>query len=111
MANSYTISIVVSGKDDASTVLSNVERGLQKVNDTAQKSSGGVGGFFRDAFAFATGGIIGKAIDGITGSFGGLVSGMISGNAAFEDYNARFTTLLGSAADAKQRMAELADFG
>jgi hypothetical protein len=111
MANSYTISIVVQGKDDASNVLSNVERGLQKVTDTAQKSSGGVGGFFKNAFAFATGGIIGKAIDGITGSFGALKDGMIGGNAAFEDYNARFTTLLGSADSAKQRMADLAEFG
>jgi phage-related protein len=111
MSSNYTISITIQGKDDASAIADKVTKSITGMGDAADRSSKGVGGFFRDAFAFATGGIITKAIGAVTGSFGALKDGMIGGNAAFEDYNTRFTTMLGSATAAKQRMAELADFG
>jgi hypothetical protein len=86
-------------------------KGVDKLGDSADKSGSKVGGFFKTAFAMATGGLILKAVDGITSSLGGLVKGMIGGNAEFENYNTRFAVMLGSADAAKQRMKELADFG
>jgi hypothetical protein len=111
MSSNYTISITVQGKDEASSIADKVTKSIKSMGDTAQSTGRGVGGFFRDAFAFATGGIIGKAIEGVTSSFGALKDGMIGGNAAFEDYNARFTTLLDSSSGAKERLADLAEFG
>lgn len=107
----YTIEIVVQGKDDASGAFSGVQKGLKDIRETADSSGRGIGGFFRDAFSFATGGLISAGIGKIKDSIGGLISGMVGGNAAFEDYNARFTTLLGSSDAAKERLAALADFG
>src|SRR5690348_4446966 len=57
---------------------------------------------------------IGMAVTGVgqlASGVGALASGFIGGNAAVEDYNTRFTVLLGSADAAKERMAALAKFG
>lgn len=90
---------------------SNLTQTLDSAEKDTQSASGKIKGFLGNAFSFAVGGLIQKGIEGITGSFGGLVSGMIGGNAQFETYNAQFKTLLGSAGAAKARMAELAEFG
>lgn len=108
---SYTIEIVVQGKNEATGVLQNVEGGIRRVADTAERATGGVGGFFKNAFAFAAGGAITAGISAITGSIGTLASGMIGGNAEFEKYQTQFGVLLGNADAAKERLGELADFG
>jgi hypothetical protein len=52
-------------------------------------------------------GAIGLAAAGV----GALTGGLISGNAEFERYETQFGVLLGSAEAAKERLAELAEFG
>lgn len=79
-----------------------------------QKASswvGRVGGFFKNALGGAVLNVATMGIQAVAGSVGDLVSGMVNGNAEFEQYNTRFETMLGSAAAAKQRMADLAEFG
>ena len=80
------------------------------IDDAKQKSSG-LGGFFSNAFSFATGGAILGGLNAVKDSIGGVVGSMLSGNGEFERYNNQFTTLLGSSEAAQQRLAELAQFG
>lgn len=65
-----------------------------------------VGGAIRTGFTVAAG----AALAAATG-FGLIAGAAIEGNAQFESYNTRFSVLLGSMDAAKQRMAELAEFG
>lgn len=71
----------------------------------------GIGNAVSTAFGFVTGGIITRGLDAITGSVGGLIDGMVNGNAEFERYQTQFGVLLGGAEQAKQRLDELAKFG
>jgi tape measure domain-containing protein len=69
------------------------------------------GGFMHNALSFATGGLIGKGIDAIGGSIGGLLEGMIGGNAQMESYNTQFEVLTGSMDNAKKMMTDLQTMG
>lgn len=109
MAN---VEVKYIGVDAGATKVGNdVTKSIDGVEVAAKKATGGVGGFFKDAFSFATGGAITAAIGGIANAVGGLVSGMVKGNAEFETYETQFGVLLGSADAAKQRLADLAKFG
>lgn len=90
---------------------SNYTQGLNKAENDGRGFGARVGGFLNNAFAFATGGLISKGIEGIVGSFDSLKSGMIDGNAEFETYTTQFGVLLGNADAAKQRLEDLAKFG
>lgn len=105
------LDLILRLHDEASAKLKSIGGAIQNVGASARSVGGGVNSMMSQAFAFATGGLITRGIDAITGSFGGLLKGMIGGNAEFEQYNTRFKVLLGSAEAAKQRMEELAKFG
>src|SRR5262249_7849049 len=83
-------------------------KGLNSAIDEAKACGSRIGGFLSNAASFAVGGVLVKGFDILTGSVGGLVGEMISGNGEFERYNSQFTTLLGSASAAKDRMDDLA---
>jgi len=89
---SDTVEVVVKVTDQASGALSSIGGNLQKIGGVALG-------------AVAVG--LGAAAAGI----GALASAAIQGNAQFEQYNTQFGVLLGSAELAKERMAELAEFG
>lgn len=86
-------------------------RGLDQAETTSKSWAGRIGGFLSNSFSFAIGGLINQGINTITNSIGGLVSGMIDGNAEFERYQTQFGVLLGSADAAKERLEALAEFG
>lgn len=105
------VEIVIGGKYEAGSAFNAAKGDVSGLGGAVQQTDQKSGGFFKNLIGAAGGFIATNVIGTITGQFGNLVSGMIGGNAAFEDYNARFTTLLGSADSAKQRMADLAKFG
>lgn len=84
---------------------------LDKAEGKAQSWAGKVGGFLGGALQFAAGGLIETGINGVMSAIGGVTDSMISGNAAFENYEQKFTVLLGSADEAQDRLAALAEFG
>lgn len=90
---------------------SKLDQGLRGAEQKTRGWAGRVGGFLSNAASFAVGGFIQQGVSAITGSIGGLASEMINSNAAFEQYETRFETLLGSTDAAKERMADLAEFG
>jgi phage-related protein len=106
MSISVGQAILYLGGDD-SALQSDLAGAEQKTHGVL----GRVGGFLSNAFSVAVGGLIQQGINSITGSIGGLVSGMVQGNAEFETYQTQFGILLGSADKAKQRLSDLADFG
>ncbi len=108
---SKVVEIVVNAVDKASSILGGIGRSVGNIANAAGSAVGRVGGFFRDAFAYATGGLISGALGEIQNSFGKLVEGMIGGNAEFERYQTQFAVLLGSTDAAKKRLEELAKFG
>ena len=63
------------------------------------------------ALGVTLGNIATAGLSQLTQAVTGLASGMVSGNAEFERYQTQFTVLLKSADAAKQRLAELAEFG
>jgi phage-related protein len=105
------VTITIKGQDETGAAFSSVEQGLGGIGQAAQSAGSGVGGFFSSMLASAGGFLAANVIGGITSQIGGLVSGMITGNAAFETYQTQFQVLLGSADAAKQRLADLAAFG
>lgn len=86
-----------------------------QATDNASRAIGGVRGalgqmaVMAGAFAGALG--ITAGLSKIAEGVRTITAGMIEGNAAFEQYDVRFQTLLGSADAAKKRMEELAKFG
>jgi phage-related protein len=90
---------------------SKLDQGLRGAEQKTRGWAGRVGGFLSNAASFAVGGFIQQGVGAITSSVGGLASEMINSNAAFEQYETRFETLLGSTDAAKERMADLAEFG
>ncbi len=84
------------------------DKGLEDAHSRAKSVTGSIGGIFD------TLGKVGLGVFGVTqlvGAVGSLASGMVSGNAEFERYETQFGVLLGSTKAAKDRLAELADFG
>lgn len=91
-----------------STSTKEFDAGLDAAHSHASKTTGAIGGIFN---ALGKIGLAGLGIKAITDSVAGLAGGLVSGNAEFERYNVQFGVLLGSAEAAKDRLAELADFG
>src|SRR5262245_50718574 len=90
---------------------SKLNAGLQGAETKTKSWVGGLGGILQTGLGFAVGGVINKGLDLVSGAVGDLVGNMIGGNAAFENYNQKFTVLLGSAEAAQERLAMLAEFG
>lgn len=97
-------------QDQASGGLGRVSGAINQVDSAAHKAGGGFG-VLQTATGFVIGGAVTAGFNAIKGSVTGLIGGMISGNAQFETYNQQFGVLLGSAEAAKERMADLAEFG
>lgn len=87
---------------------SKFKSGLDDAKSHAQKTTGLIGGIFEGLGKVGLAGMGIKALaDGVTG----LASSLVSGNAEFERYETQFGVLLGSTTEAKDRLAELAEFG
>jgi len=104
------VEIILQGSDQLSGPVRAAKTELGGLSGAAQ-NAGGAMGFLQNALSFATGGAILQGINSIAGSIGGVASAMIGGNAQFETYQTQFGVLLGSAQAAKDRLAELAQFG
>lgn len=102
-----TDEITFVGKNEVTNVANQISESLGTIGKTAS----GVGDTIKGAFSFVLGGAIQAGIGAITSSMGGLIDGMVSGNAQFERYQVQFGVLLGSADAAKQRLDDLAKFG
>ncbi|KPV54864.1 hypothetical protein SE17_01240, partial [Kouleothrix aurantiaca] len=79
-----------------------------------QQAGEGALNVFKQVFVVGLGTLIGNAMTdlvGKIGSIGSSINSFLSGNQQFESFTNQFTVLLGSAEAAKQRMAELAQFG
>ncbi len=107
------VEIILQGEDKASGPIKATTGALQEL-DSAAGNAGGtfgrLGGIMQTALGFVTGGAIAAGLGAIKDSIGGVISGMVGGNAEFERYQVQFTTLLGSADAAKQRLDELTKF-
>ena len=87
-----------------------LQAGMQRAEATVRGGAGRLQGILAGALSYVVGGAITAGLQAVTNGVMGLANGMIGGNAAFEDYQVRFTTLLKSTELAKQRMSELATF-
>lgn len=105
------LKLIISLEDKASAGLRGIQSALGAVAGGAGNAAAGFASFLSGAAQFAVGGLIQKGIEGIAGSLGALKDGLIGGPAEFERYNVQFGVLLGNADAAKQRLAELAQFG
>jgi len=85
--------------------------GAQQQMETTAQSARGFGSVIQGVLSTAGGFLLAQGIGAATQAVGGLVSGMIGGNAEFERYNQQFTVLLKDSDAAKQRLADLAEFG
>ncbi len=127
--SSSELALKIIAQDSATTVIKNLNvtlKGLPPAVEDATKGAAKMGQEFTTA-ATHTSSLtknIGGLVDGLAkvgmGAFGikaladtvgGFVGGLVSGNAEFERYNVQFGVLLGSSEAAKDRLAELADFG
>src|SRR5690348_8178299 len=75
---------------------------------TAEKAGGGL--FSGISGGIAKFGLMAAGVQAAAGAVMGLAEAFTQGNSEFEQYNVRFSVLLGSAQAAQTRMAELADF-
>ena len=87
-----------------------LQQGLARTQEQVRTAGAGINGVLAGAFSYVIGGAITAGLNAVAGGIKGIADGMVGGNAAFEDYNVRFTTLLKSTDLAKQRMGELATF-
>jgi septal ring factor EnvC (AmiA/AmiB activator) len=101
---SYKLEILIDGKDNATPALNSVGNGLQSL-------AGGFSSFMANAASVTVGALLTKGLESVAGAMGELKQGMIGGNAEFERYGVQFGVLLGSTAEAKTRLADLAAFG
>jgi len=109
--NTATLQLIIQLQSEAESQLGAIRSQVQGLGQDVDQASGG-GGLFSKLFANATN-ILSSVtlLKGIASGVAGVASSMVSGNAEFERYQTQFTVLLGSADAAKQRLAELADFG
>ena len=105
------LKIIVLGEDQASAVFGAIDGALGNLGDaTTQAASSG--GLFASAFQNATNILSSfEIVKGVASSVAGLAQSFVAGNAEFERYETQFGVLLGSASAAKDRLAELAQFG
>lgn len=97
---------VLISKDD-----SPLRRGLASTRKDVESWTNSVGGIIKNALGFSLGSAFTAGVQGILGSLRQLGKGLIGGNDQFEQYETRFSVLLGSMAAAKERIADLAQFG
>jgi tape measure domain-containing protein len=57
---------------------------LSRITSTAQRAASKIGGFFRDALAFATGGLIQRALSGIIDGFGAIPGRVLDAVGSYE---------------------------
>jgi hypothetical protein len=103
-----TLNINIMARNSASTALGNIRQDINAVGDAAPGASRGLMGM-ADAL-----GKIGLGVLGLTALAGALqdvMSSMFAGNAEMERYEVQLGVLLGGADKAKERLAELAEFG
>lgn len=108
MATTAAIDLLIQLRDEASAALGAIGGNLNHLDQQAQHTQGLWGTLFSNATNIAS------SIDlvkGLAGGVIGLASSFISGNAEFERYETQFGVLMGSADAAKQRLADLAQFG
>lgn len=91
--------------------LKGLTSGLDRAKGTAEGAIGKIGNVFSTALGTAAGFIGANVIGGLAGQIQNVASSMISGNAEFERYETQFGVLLGSTEAAKERLADLAEFG
>lgn len=89
---------------------SGLQQGLTRTQEQVRRAGEGIHGVLAGAFSYVIGGVITAGLYAVAGGIKGIADGMVGGNAAFEDYQVRFATLLKSTELAKQRMGELATF-
>ena len=111
MTGDEVVKTIYQAVDETSGVLGKIGGGVDNLADKSQKSGKGINNFFKNAFEFATGGVILGALQEVGSQVGNIAKAMISGNAEFERYETQFGVLLGSAELAKKRLADLAEFG
>lgn len=97
---------VLITKDD-----SPLRRGLASTKKDIEGWTSSVGSIIKQALGFSLGQAFTAGVQGILGSLRQLSKGLIGGNADFEQYQTRFSVLLGSMDAAKERIRELAEFG
>lgn len=83
---------------------SGLDEGAKKAEGIVGRVTGGLGKLGLAGLGL---GVIKSGIEGIAGA----AQGLIAGNAEFERYETQLGTLMGSADAAKERLAELAEFG
>lgn len=102
---------IPAGAKNAVSGLRNVGKAAADAGTSAQKSQGmfdgWLGGLAKLGLAGAGLGVVTSGVMGLAGAVGG----MVSGNAEFETYETQLSTLMHSTEAAKERMAELAEFG
>lgn len=79
--------------------------GIGKIAATPVRAIGGI------TDALGAFGLAANGIKSLAGAIGGVLTGMVEGNAEMETYQTQLGTLMGSADLAKDRLAELAKFG
>ena len=97
---------VLITKDD-----SPLKRGLASTRKDVESWTNSVSGIIKNALGFSLGSAFTAGVQGILTSLKQLGKGLIGGNDQFEQYETRFSVLLGSMDAAKERIADLADFG
>lgn len=116
-----TIRIVIQGEDNLSRPAGQASSALGGLQKAAQGSSGALGSLAAAAASPARAlsglvdtlgrvGLAAMGIQALASSIAGLARGMVSGNAEFERYEVQFGVLLGSATEAKKRIADLTEF-
>jgi hypothetical protein len=112
----YILNIIIqgdgSGLDPAAASLEHLTTATQATGAAAAGATGQSQGFFSGIFSNLAN--IGAGIGMLQGFASGVVgvaTAFVSGNVEFERYETQFGVLLGSATAAKDRLAELAQFG
>ncbi len=116
-----TVRIVIQGEDGLSRPAGQASNALAGLQKAANASTGALGtlGSAVSSPVRALGGLVdalgrvglaAMGIKALASSVAGLARGMVAGNAEFERYEVQFGVLLGSAAAAKKRLAELTEF-
>lgn len=101
------------GLDDSNfqSGLNRAKQQAEGVTGSMKSSFGGFAGFAQNALSTAAGFIGANVLGGIASGVQNVARAMISGNSQFETYQTQFGVLLGSSDKAKDRLADLAQFG
>lgn len=106
-----SLELIMRLQDEASKELKRLQGELVEVGKKSDETDKKTNSLFSNMSAVAGGFLAANILGKITSGLGDIAHAMIGGNAEFEQYNTRFSVLLGSADEAKKRMADLAAFG